>query len=66
MAISFLLVIMFFTLQAATINYAVGSLVWVEDHEEAWLDGEVLELNGEELKVKCATGKTVSSFFFDY
>ncbi|CAO2831955.1 unnamed protein product [Amaranthus hypochondriacus] len=45
---------------AATINYAVGSLVWVEDHEEAWLDGEVLELNGEELKVKCATGKTVA------
>ena len=57
--------IIFFTLQAAAINYAGGSLVWVEDHKEAWLDGEVLELNGEELKVKCTTGNTVSSIFFD-
>lgn len=48
-----------FPKQAASINYVVGSLVWVEDNEEAWLDGEVVEVNGEELTVKCTTGNTV-------
>ncbi|KMT03781.1 hypothetical protein BVRB_8g189280 isoform A [Beta vulgaris subsp. vulgaris] len=45
--------------QAGVINYVVGSLVWVEDHEEAWLDGEVVEVNGHELKVNCTTGNIV-------
>ncbi|KAJ8441662.1 hypothetical protein Cgig2_019049 [Carnegiea gigantea] len=48
-------------MQAATINYTVGSLVWVEDPEEAWLDGNVLEVNGQELKVQCTSGKTVTA-----
>ncbi|RYR03103.1 hypothetical protein Ahy_B06g081929 isoform B [Arachis hypogaea] len=37
----------------------VGSHVWVEDSEVAWIDGEVLEVNGEEVKVSCTSGKTV-------
>ncbi|WJX79127.1 Myosin-6 [Trifolium repens] len=37
----------------------VGTHVWVEDSEVAWIDGEVLELNGEEIKVLCTSGKTV-------
>lgn len=40
----------------------VGSFVWVEDPEEAWMDGEVVEVNGEDITVNCASGKTVSSF----
>lgn len=46
-------------LQAAAVNLVVGSLVWVEDPDEAWLDGEVVEVNGEEIKVLCTSGKTV-------
>lgn len=41
----------------------VGSLVWVEDPDDAWVDGEVLEVIGEEVKINSTTGKTVSSFF---
>ncbi|EYU17957.1 hypothetical protein MIMGU_mgv1a000177mg [Erythranthe guttata] len=40
-------------------SVAVGSLVWVEDHDEAWLDGEVISVNGDDIKVLCTTGKTV-------
>ncbi|XP_022953483.1 myosin-6-like [Cucurbita moschata] len=38
----------------------VGSLVWLEDSEEAWIEGEVLEVRGEEIKVLCTSGKTVA------
>lgn len=52
-------------MQAVSIHYVVGSLVWVEDQEEAWLDGEVVEVNGEELTVNCTTGNIVSFFISD-
>ncbi|XP_027118946.1 myosin-8-like [Coffea arabica] len=38
---------------------AVGSHVWVEDPEVAWIDGIVLEVDGEEITVDCTSGKTV-------
>lgn len=44
---------------AAQVNSMVGSFVWVEDPEEAWMDGEVLEVNGEEITVNCASRKAV-------
>ncbi|XP_024031293.1 myosin-6 isoform X1 [Morus notabilis] len=44
---------------AAQVNFSVGSHVWVEDPEVAWIDGEVLEANDEEIKVDCTSGKTV-------
>ncbi|KAK7284191.1 hypothetical protein RJT34_18932 [Clitoria ternatea] len=44
---------------AAAANPIVGSYVWVEDPDVAWMDGEVLEVNGEEIKVLCTSGKTV-------
>ncbi|OVA02253.1 IQ motif [Macleaya cordata] len=44
---------------AAPVNIMVGSQVWVEDPDEAWMDGEVLEVNGEEVKISCTSGKTV-------
>lgn len=40
--------------QATQINFVVGSHVWVEDPEAAWLEGEILQANGEEIKVKCS------------
>ncbi|WCJ38180.1 myosin 2 [Euphorbia peplus] len=45
---------------AAAVSLVVGSLVWVEDPEEAWIDGEVVEISGENIKVLCTSGKTVS------
>ncbi|EFH45739.1 predicted protein [Arabidopsis lyrata subsp. lyrata] len=41
-----------------TVN--VGSCVWVEDPEVAWIDGEVVEVKGNDIKVKCSSGKTVA------
>ncbi|KAL3812396.1 hypothetical protein ACJIZ3_013664 [Penstemon smallii] len=40
-------------------SIAVGSHVWVEDPEVAWIDGEVVELNGKEIEVVCTSGKRV-------
>ncbi|XP_042000304.1 myosin-8-like [Salvia splendens] len=37
---------------------AVGSHVWVEDPDQSWLDGEVVEVNGDKIKVNCTSGKT--------
>ncbi|CAN7115428.1 unnamed protein product, partial [Brassica rapa subsp. narinosa] len=37
---------------------ALGSLVWVEDTDDAWIDGEVVEANDDDVKVICQT-KTV-------
>lgn len=54
-------------LQAASISLPVGSLVWVEDPDIAWIDGEILEVNGSDIKVLCNSGKTVSehmTFYF--
>lgn len=31
----------------------------MEDSDVAWIDGEVLEVKGEEIKVLCTSGKTV-------
>lgn len=51
-----------FALQAAAVSLVVGSLVWVEDPDAAWIDGEVMEINGEGIKVHCTSGKMVSAF----
>jgi myosin V len=39
----------------------VGSHVWVEDADVAWIDGLVEEVNGVELIVHCTSGKKVTS-----
>ncbi|CAN1242726.1 XI-2 [Linum perenne] len=44
---------------AASVNFAVGSLVWLEDPDVSWIDGQVLEINGNDLKVQCTSDKTV-------
>ncbi|KAJ4841160.1 hypothetical protein Tsubulata_016923 [Turnera subulata] len=50
-----------FIMQAAPGNFAVGSLVWVEDPEDAWVDGEVAEVNGEEITINSTSGKKVKA-----
>lgn len=50
-------------LQAAAVSLVVGSLVWLEDPDEAWVDGEVTEIKGEDIKVLCTSGKTVGFLF---
>ncbi|GAB4841283.1 hypothetical protein Ancab_022015 [Ancistrocladus abbreviatus] len=44
---------------AGSVNLSVGALVWVEDPDVAWIDGEVLEVTGNQIKVLCTSGKTV-------
>ncbi|KAI6693672.1 hypothetical protein NL676_021382 [Syzygium grande] len=44
---------------AASMAVAVGSVVWVEDPELAWIDAEVVEVNGKEIKINLTSGRTV-------
>ncbi|XP_052211459.1 myosin-6-like isoform X2 [Diospyros lotus] len=44
---------------AASVSLGIGSLVWVEDPDAAWIDGKVVAVNGEEIKVLCTSGKKV-------
>jgi len=46
-------------LQAAPVNIVVGSHVWVEDPDLAWVDGEVSQINGHEVHVHTTNGKSV-------
>ncbi|KAJ6728982.1 MYOSIN [Salix viminalis] len=46
--------------QASAASLVVGSLVWLEDPDEAWIDGEVVEINKEDIKVLCTSGQTVT------
>ncbi|CAN6803988.1 unnamed protein product [Brassica oleracea] len=50
----------FFLLLQPSSTVKAGSFVWVKDPEEAWLDGEVIEVNGDDIKVQCTSGKTVA------
>ncbi|KAL0459335.1 UNVERIFIED_CONTAM: Myosin-6, partial [Sesamum latifolium] len=43
----------------APVTLGVGSLVWVEDPDAAWIDGEVVAVSNEDIKVLCTSGKTV-------
>ncbi|XP_066161275.1 myosin-9-like [Oryza sativa Japonica Group] len=37
----------------------VGSHVWAEDPEIAWVDGEVVKIKGEEAKIQATNGKKI-------
>ncbi|GMI85728.1 ARABIDOPSIS MYOSIN 2, MYOSIN X1 2, myosin 2, MYOSIN XI-6 [Hibiscus trionum] len=41
-------------------SLAVGSLVWVENSDIAWIDGEVVQVKGQDINVLCTSGKTVA------
>ncbi|CAM8976689.1 unnamed protein product [Rhodiola kirilowii] len=40
-------------------TFPVGSPVWLEDPDDAWIDGRVQEINGDDIKVVTSLGKTV-------
>ncbi|CAL5425104.1 unnamed protein product [Camellia sinensis] len=41
------------------VNIIVGSHVWVEDPDEAWIDGQVSNINGQEVEIQTRNDKTV-------
>ncbi|KAJ4805624.1 Myosin [Rhynchospora pubera] len=42
-------------------HVVVGSLVWAEDPDEAWIDGEVVEISGDEITLNASSGKLVTA-----
>ncbi|GAU21892.1 hypothetical protein TSUD_33890, partial [Trifolium subterraneum] len=46
-------------LQGTPVNIIVGSHVWVEDPEEAWVDGQVSNINGKDAEIVTTHGKKV-------
>ncbi|XP_044981103.1 myosin-5-like isoform X2 [Hordeum vulgare subsp. vulgare] len=46
---------------AATLNIVVGSHVWLEDKDLAWIDGEVFRIEGRNAHVRTTNGKTVTA-----
>lgn len=47
-------------LQGTSVNIIVGSHVWVEDPAIAWIDGQVVKINGVDAEVHTTNGKTVN------
>jgi myosin-5 len=52
--------ISFLNAQAAQLNFFVGSHVWVEDPDVAWIDGEILESKDQEITISNESGTKVS------
>lgn len=50
---------MYLNVQAAQLTYFVGSHVWVEDTDQAWLDGEIIESKDNEITVSFESGTKV-------
>ncbi|KAF8403986.1 hypothetical protein HHK36_012096 [Tetracentron sinense] len=48
-------------IQGTPVNIIVGSHVWVEDPEVAWIDGEVTNIKGGSANIVTANGKTIST-----
>jgi hypothetical protein len=46
-------------LQGSTENIIVGSEVWVEDPQLAWLDGKVSKITGQDAEIETSNGKKV-------
>ncbi|KAG5533006.1 hypothetical protein RHGRI_027295 [Rhododendron griersonianum] len=46
-------------LQGTPVNIIVGSHVWAEDPALAWIDGQVLKINGAEADIQTSNGKTI-------
>uniref|UniRef100_A0A0E0AA18 Myosin motor domain-containing protein n=1 Tax=Oryza glumipatula TaxID=40148 RepID=A0A0E0AA18_9ORYZ len=48
-------------LHGTKVNIIVGSHVWAEDPEIAWVDGEVVKIKGEEAEIQATNGKTITA-----
>ena len=53
------LIIALFLSQGTPVNIIVGSHVWVEDPNLAWIDGEVVSIKNNEVHVQTSSGKKV-------
>ncbi|CAO2197862.1 unnamed protein product [Urochloa humidicola] len=47
------------------LNIVIGSHVWVEDKDLAWVDGEVFRIDGQNAHVRTTKGKTVTANILD-
>ncbi|KAF8678522.1 hypothetical protein HU200_046276 [Digitaria exilis] len=47
------------------LNIVIGSHVWVEDKDLAWIDGEVFRIDGQNAHVRTTKGKTVTANISD-
>ncbi|KAH9622573.1 hypothetical protein KSS87_016460 [Heliosperma pusillum] len=45
--------------QGTPVNIIVGSHVWVSDAELAWVDGQVIKINGQDVEIETSDGKKV-------
>lgn len=52
-------------LQGTVVNIIVGTHVWVEDQTEAWTDGQVTKIKGDQAEILGANGKQVLCFKLD-
>ncbi|KAL8192670.1 hypothetical protein R6Q57_027855 [Mikania cordata] len=43
------------------VNIIVGSHVWAEDPEFAWIDGEVIDIKGKDVTIVTTNGKTIKA-----
>lgn len=47
-------------MQGTPVNIIVGSHVWAEDPEIAWIDGQVTKINGKEVEIQTSQGSQVN------
>lgn len=47
-------------MQGTPVNITVGSHVWAEEPDVAWIDGVVSKINGTEVEVDASNGKKVT------
>ena len=45
--------------QASTLKIVVGSHIWMQDKDLAWIDGEVFRIEDRNVHVHATNGKTV-------
>ncbi|KAM7269182.1 hypothetical protein ACFE04_024679 [Oxalis oulophora] len=43
------------------VNIIVGSYVWAENPDQAWIDGEVVKINGQEVEIQTSDGKKITA-----
>ncbi|KAK4351679.1 hypothetical protein RND71_030992 [Anisodus tanguticus] len=46
--------------ESTPVNIIVGSHVWIEDQNIAWIDGQVSQINGQDVQVQTSDGRTVT------
>lgn len=47
-------------MQDTPVYIIVGSHIWVEDPDVAWIDGQVTKINGQEVVVQTSNGRQVN------